>query len=136
MSILNPGESYDPTKAGSAALQPEIYPLPRLRRPWFTRPWFQRNKIICEEGWSLSFSGSSWRIDRYDYFEDERHLVLGGEGGTGQMDVFVGEEIFWEEPSGVRLDELTRQRVLHNITAALQWAGFSVGFFSHTGGRL
>jgi hypothetical protein len=99
-------------------LQPDIYPLPALRRPWF------KNKIICDEGWSLSFSGSSWRIDRYDYYEGQRHLILGGEGAAGQMDIFLDTTLVWSEPVGVVLDDETRTRVLHNITAALQWAGF------------
>jgi hypothetical protein len=33
-------------------------------------------------------SGSSWRVDRYDYYEEGKHLVLGGEGAAGQMDIF------------------------------------------------
>lgn len=109
----------------SAVLQPEIHPLPTLRQPWF-----KKNTIVCDEGWSLSFSGSTWRVDRYDYREDGRHLVLGGEGAAGQMDIFTSANLTWEVPANVVLDDETRARVLHNVTAALQWAGFKVGFFS------
>ena len=105
-----------------AELQPDIYPLPSLHKPWF------KNKIVCDEGWSLSFSGSSWRIDRYDYFEGERHLVLGGEGAAGQMDIFLTDTLTWSEPDQVVLEDQTRTRVLRNITAALE-AGYRVGFF-------
>jgi hypothetical protein len=108
----------------SAELQPEIYPLPALRKPWF-----KRNTIVCGEGWSVQYSGSSWRVDRYDYFENGRQIVFSGEGAAGQMDIFLYPHLAWEDSPDKNADELTRQRVLHNITAALQWAGFSVGFF-------
>jgi len=107
----------------SAALQPDIYPLPSLRKPWF------KNRIICDEGWFLVVSGSSWRIDRYDYYEGERHLTHGGDGAAGQMDIFLEDTLTWSEPSRGILDDQTRARVLRNITAALQWAGYRVGFF-------
>jgi hypothetical protein len=71
----------------AAVLQPKIHPVPALRRPWF------KNKIICDEGWSVAFSGSSWRVDRYDYYEEGKHLILGGEGAAGQMDIF--ETVPW-----------------------------------------
>jgi hypothetical protein len=45
------------------------------------------------------------------------------------MDIFLYPHLAWEDSPDKNVDELTRQRVLHNITAALQWAGFSVGFF-------
>ena len=109
---------------GSAELQPKIFPLPALRKPWF-----KRNTIVCEEGWSVQYSGSSWRVDRYDYFENGRQMVFSGEG-AGQMDIFLYPHLAWEDSPQKNVDELTRQRVLYNITAALQWAGFSVGFFS------
>jgi len=122
MSITDPGEPYDPNKARPAVLQPKTYPLPSLRKVWF------KNKLVCDEGWSLSFSDSSWRIDRYDYYEGDRHLVLGGEGATGQMDIFLSPTLTWDNPPNLILDEQSRTRVLHNITAALQRAGFiSVG---------
>jgi hypothetical protein len=109
--------------ARQAVLQPEIYPVPALRRRWF------KNKIICEEGWSVAFSGSSLRIDRYDYYEEGKHLILGGEGAAGQMDIFLHQTLTWDDPPGAAMDEKTRERVLRNITVGLQWAGFSVGFF-------
>jgi len=78
----------------------------------------------------VSYSSScSSRIDRYDYYENGRQLSLSGEGGAGQMDIFVDSDLYWDEPERVKLDEPDRQRVLQNITAALQWAGFDVGIF-------
>jgi hypothetical protein len=128
MSITKAGESYQAGKGRSSKLQPKIHPLPILRRPWF------RNRIVCDEGWSVAFSGSSWRIDRYDYFEDGKHLILGGEGACGMMEILLESDLVWDDPPYVRLDDATRERVLHNITAALQWAGFSVGFILAEGG--
>ena len=46
------------------------------------------------------------------------------------MDIFLSAVLVWDDPPNVALDNETRTKVLHNITAALQWAGFSVGFFS------
>lgn len=123
MSPIRPSEPYDPSKGKSAVLQPRVPPLSALHKPWF------KNKVVSDDGWSLSFSGSSWRIDRYDYFEEGRHLVLGGEGAAGQMDIFMTPTLRWNDPPNVVLDDATRERVLYNITSALQWAGFSVGFF-------
>ena len=123
MTNPNRGELYDPGKGGPAILQPSVPPLSILRRPWF------KNKIVSDDGWSLSFSGSSWRIDRYDYFEEGRHLVLSGEGASGRMDIFLARTLRWNHPQDVTLDDKTRERVLYNITSALQWAGFTVGFF-------
>ena len=122
MSTAKSGELSDPSKSKSAVLQPRVPPLSVLRRPWF------KNKIVSDDGWSVSFSGSSWRIDRYDYFEEERHLVLGGEGASGQMDIVISPTLRWNDPPDAVLDDKTRERVLYNITSALQWAGFSVGF--------
>jgi hypothetical protein len=122
MSIANAGKPYDPDKGRSAVLQPRVPPLSVLHRPWF------KNKIVSDEGWSLSFSGSSWRIDRYEYFEEGRHLVLSGEGSTDQMDIVINPTLKWSDPPDVILDDRTREKVLYNITSALQWAGFSVGF--------
>ena len=109
-------------KCKSAVLQPRIPPLSVLRRPWF------KNKIVSDDGWSLSFSGSSWRIDRYDYFEKDRHLVFGGEGVSGQMDIIITKALRWDDRPDAVLDDETRERVLYNITSALQWAGYGVGF--------
>jgi hypothetical protein len=109
--------------ARAAVLQPKIHPVPALRRPWF------KNKIICDEGRSVAYSGSSWRVDRYDYYEEGKHLILGGEGAAGQMDIFLDRTLTWSDPPNVTMDEETRDRVLRNITVAFQWAGFDVGFF-------
>jgi hypothetical protein len=128
MSVARVGGPYHYDERKAGILQPEIYPLPRLRRPWF------RNKIVCKDGWSLAFSGSSWRIDRYDYFEDGKHLILGGEGACGTMGIIVEPDLLWKDPPNVRMDEANRARVLRIITAALQWAGFKVEFYYPSGG--
>jgi hypothetical protein len=123
MSLLKPEEPYDANDAKTSVLQPKIQTRSLLRRPRF------KNRIVSEEGWSISFSGSSWRIDRYDYWENGRHLVLSGEGGTGAMEVVIPQKLVWDDPPNEELDNQTRTRVLENLTSALQWAGFSVGFF-------
>jgi len=123
MSNRTSGELDDPSKSRSAVLQPRVPPVSVLHKPWF------KNRIVSDDDWSLSFSGSSWRIDRCDYFEEDRHLVLGGEGASGQMDIVITPTLRWSDPPDVVLDDKTRERVLYNITSALQWAGFSVGFF-------
>src|SRR3954465_10850967 len=107
------GELDDPSKSRSAVLQPRVPPVSVLHKPWF------KNRIVSDDGWSLSFSGSSWRIDRYDYFEEDRHLVLGGEGASGQMDIVITPTLRWSDPPDVVLDDKTRERVLYNITSAL-----------------
>ena len=106
----------------TAVVQPKVHPVPALRKSWF------KNRITCEEGWSLTYSGGS-RIDRYDYFEGGKHLFLDGEGAAGQMDIFLNRTLTWDDPPGVTMDDATRERVLRNITVAFQWAGYSVGFF-------
>ena len=123
MSNRTSGELDDPSKSRSAVLQPRVPPVSVLHKPWF------KNRIVSDDGWSLSFSGSSWRIDRCDYLEEDRHLVLGGEGASGQMDIVITPTLRWSDPPDVVLDDKTRERVLYNITSALQWAGFSVSFF-------
>ncbi len=45
------------------------------------------------------------------------------------MDIILTTILTWSEPAGVPLDEATQATVLRNITAALQWAGYLVGFF-------
>lgn len=123
MGLLNQGEPYDTQNAKTSVLQPKIEPRSVLRRPWF------KNRVVSDDGWFISFSGSSWRIDKYEYREEGHHLVLGGEGACGTMEVFVPAKLVWDDPPNEELDDQTRTRVLENITAALQWAGFSVGFF-------
>jgi hypothetical protein len=124
MSFLKASAPYDPSQAKTAVIQPTIYDPPPLRKLWF------KNTIVCEEGWSLSYSGSTWRIDTYDYRDEGRQLILGGEGAAGQMDIFLSSKLLWTNPSNTPLDEETSHRVLRNITAALQWAGYRVGFFA------
>jgi hypothetical protein len=108
----------------SAVVQDEVWPRPALRKRWF------KNTIVCEdEGWSLTYSGSTWRIDRYDYRENGRLMTFGGEGASKQMDIFLTPDLSWEDAPTQSIDEETRRVILRRITAALQWAGFSVGFF-------
>lgn len=123
MGLINLEEPYKPKAAKTSILQPKIEPHSVLRKPWF------KNKIVSKDGWSISFSGSSWRIDKYDYREDGRHLVLSGEGTCRIMEIFIPTKLAWDAPLNEELDDQTRIRVLENITSALQWAGFSVGFF-------
>lgn len=121
MTFLKLGNPYMPTDSHSAILQSKAYPLPILRKV--------KGKIICDEGWSLSVSGSTWRIDTYEYCEDGRHLVLSGEEAAGQYDIFIETTLAWDDAARTVLDDETRSRVLRNITAAIQWAGHDVGFF-------
>ena len=124
MAFLKASTPYDPDHAKTAVIQPTIYDAPPLRKLW------SKNIIVCEHGWSLSYSGSTWRIDTYDYCEEGRQLILRGEGAAGQMDIFLSAKLFWTNPPNTPLDEETSHRVLRNITVALQWAGYKVGFFS------
>jgi hypothetical protein len=45
------------------------------------------------------------------------------------MDIFIDAEMFWDDTARVRVEETDMKRVLNNLTAALQWDGFEVGFF-------
>jgi hypothetical protein len=105
-------------------LQATIRPFPNLRRKWFLS-----DRIICrDEGWAffLTQSGGS-RVDGYHYEEHGRKLTLGGEGGAGVMDIVLPSQLCWDDDSKP-LDEAERKRILHNITAAIQWIGFSAEF--------
>jgi hypothetical protein len=107
----------------AAVLQPKIHPVPALRKPWF------KNKIICDEGWSVAFSGSSWRVDRSDYYEEGKHLILGGEGAAGQMDIFLNRTLAWGDPPNVAMDEETQgkstsQYLLRSSGLASTWDSF------------
>jgi len=44
------------------------------------------------------------------------------------MDIVLSPTLTWDDPPYVALDDQTRERVFYNITSALLWAGFSVGF--------
>jgi hypothetical protein len=92
---------------------------------------FKGNIILCEdEGWSLKFSGSSWRVDRYEYRQNDRTITFGGEGGaTSQSDIFIPPKLVWDDGKSETLDDDMESQVLKRITMALQWMGFSVGFF-------
>jgi hypothetical protein len=108
----------------SAVLQDQVWPVPSLRKPWF------KNAIFCDdEGWSLTYSGSTWRVDRFDYRENGRLITFGGEGAVGQMDLFLPPNLAWEDAPSQSIDEATQNVILRRITGALQWAGFKVGFF-------
>ena len=56
-------------------------------------------------------------------------MTFGGEGASKQMDIFLTPDLSWEDAPTQSIDEETRRVILRRITAALQWAGFSVGFF-------
>jgi len=71
MAFVKASTPYEPSHAKTAVIRPTIYDAPPLRKLWF------KNKIVCEQGWSLSYSGSTWRIDTYDYCEEGRQLILG-----------------------------------------------------------
>lgn len=105
-------------------LQGSISPLPNLRRKGFFS-----DKILCKaEGSSFSMSASGGsRIDGYHYEEGGRHLTLGGEGGAGVMDVVLPPQLSWDDDPRP-IDATESKRILHNITAAIQWIGFSVEF--------
>ena len=44
------------------------------------------------------------------------------------MEVVIPQKLVWDDPPNEELDKQTRTRVLENLTSALQWDGFSVGF--------
>jgi hypothetical protein len=107
----------------NSVLQPSISPLPNLRKKWFSA------KVICiDEGWSfwLSSSGAG-RIDAYHYEEKGRQLTLGGEGRT-VMDIIIPPHLTWDDDLSSAIDDDSSRRILFNITAAIQWSGFSVSF--------
>jgi hypothetical protein len=56
MSVINTGEPYNATRGRAAVLQPQIYPFPSLRKLWF------KNTIVCDEGWSVAYSGNSGEL--------------------------------------------------------------------------
>jgi hypothetical protein len=89
---------------------------------------FKGNTIICEDdGWSLTFSGSTWRIDTYVYRHGDRKITFGGEGATSQWDVFIPPKLTWD--NGEQLDDSVELQILNRVTEAIQSMGFSVGFF-------
>jgi hypothetical protein len=102
-----------------------------LGRPWFVKPLLRRNTVACDdEGWSLTFSGSSWHMDRYEYSECGRTITFGGEGAAGRWDIFIPPQLAWDDARAEPLDDATRDRILKRVTAAIQWLGFSVGFLN------
>jgi hypothetical protein len=105
-------------------LQPRISPLPNLHRRWFT------GKIVCkDEGWSFwsSASGSS-RVDSYHYEENGKTLALGGEGGSDSEGIIIPRHLSWDDDASKTLEEIDVNRILFNVTAAIQWCGSSVLF--------
>jgi hypothetical protein len=101
--------------------------MTRLRQGLFR---LKGNTILCEdEGWSLKYSGSSWRIDCYEYRQDSRVITFGGEGATSQWDIFIPRKLQWGDGAHENLDDYAESFVLARITVALQWLGVSVGFF-------
>lgn len=114
----------------AAVVQPVILPRPRMIRLRLGLFRFKGNTILCEdEGWSLKFSGSSWRIDCYEYQQNDRMITFGGEGATSQWDVFIPPKLLWDDGDRETLDDYMESQVLNRITMALQWMGFSVGFY-------
>ena len=112
----------------AAILQPEIFPRPNLIRP--RKGFFKGNTIVCkDEGWSLTFSGSSWRIDCYKYQQNEKTITLGGEGTASQWDIFIPPKLRWDDVGDEPLDDFTEAQIQRRITVALQWIGLDVGFF-------
>jgi hypothetical protein len=59
-------------------------------------------------------------------------MTFDGEGAMRQMDIFLLPTLVWEDAPTQSIDEETRKLILRRITAALQWAGFDVGFFDIT----
>jgi hypothetical protein len=105
-------------------LQAPVRPLPNLRRRWLLS-----GKIHCkEEGWAFHLSAScESRVDGYHYEEGSRHLTLGGEGGAGVMDIVIPPQLKWDEDLRP-ISDPDAKRILRNITAAIQWIGFSAEF--------
>ena len=105
-------------------LQQRIDPQPNLRRERL----FGRRIICDEEGWSFRpLSSSAGRIDGYRYEEKGRQLTLGGEGQT-EMDIVIPPHLTWDDATSTAIDDESAKRILFNITAAIQWSGFSVYF--------
>jgi hypothetical protein len=114
--------------ARAAILQPEVWPRPLLTRPRQGVFRFKGNTIVCKDkDWSITFSGSSWRIDSYVYRQGNRTITFGGEGATSQWDIFIPPRLKWDD--GELLDDCAESQVLNRITAAIQSMGFNVGFF-------
>ena len=55
-------------------------------------------------------------------------MTLGGEGGAGQMGVVIPPNLVWDDDLSTPIKDASAKRILFNITAALQWSGFSVAF--------
>ena len=109
--------------AWKAELQPSISPLPNLQKRWFSS-----KAISKDEGWSCWLSSSAGgRIDSYHYEENGRSLTLGGEGSVA-MEIVVPAKLYWDDDNSAPLDETEAKRILFNMTAAMQWFGFSVYF--------
>jgi hypothetical protein len=44
------------------------------------------------------------RADRYDYYEEGKRLILGGEDVAGLMDIFLHRTLAWGDPPNVAMD--------------------------------
>ena len=109
MAFLKASTSYEPGRAKTAPIQPTIYDAPPS-----ANCGSRTKSFVSEDGHRLS--GSTWRIDTYEYCEEARQLILGGEGAAGQMDIFLTAKLFWTIPPNTPLDEETSHRVLRNIS--------------------
>jgi hypothetical protein len=109
-------------------LQPQIYPLPNLRRKWFS------GRVVCaDEGWSFWLTSSaSSRVDAYHYEENGRYLTLGGEGVT-EMDVIVPTYLTWDDDLSTPIEDAIAKKILFRMVAAMQFLGFNVWFSYNQG---
>jgi hypothetical protein len=74
------------------------------------------------------FSSGGSRVDSYRYEENGRVLTLAGEGGGGGADVIVPHELCWDDAPAVPIDDATTRQILFNLTAAIQYFGWSATF--------
>jgi hypothetical protein len=78
----------------------------------------------------LTFSGSSWRIDCYEYRQGNQTITFGGEGGsTVQLDINIPPNLYWDADRQNPLDSVQESQVLRRITAAIQSMGVGAAFF-------
>jgi hypothetical protein len=88
----------------------------------FKTSFFHRNKIISDEGFSVTFLG------RYQvrYQEGDRSILVHIEGDDVQMDIFHSSIKAWEGGNCPSIDSATDKRIVDNISRALEWRGWSV----------
>jgi hypothetical protein len=98
--------------------QSPISPMPQMKKSLFS------SKVVCKDaGWCLWQSASAdSRVDGYHYEENGRHLTLTGE----DAELFLPDRLAWDDDLSHPLEPAEEQRILRNITAALQWLGWQV----------